>query len=289
MVKKKSVLSKVDRAMLTKARRDMSAGQTGLEATGIAFKGNEEEAILRTIKDTALIRLFKRFSAHLADKELLSPKDNCAMSVYEHMPSDTAAIQLKAHMKLLLVTKLQEGFSELLRYFYNDALDKFDFAEKYKIEQRVNACLALIGPKHYLYKKMKAQQLFLSACDLAMGFSQGMPITSRMTEKMQDGIALLKQATTFDPMAPYLYLRLGDYYLNTFAYDESIMAYETYHQLLPNDEYAYNKLGLAYLNKKKYNKAMECFANALRINNRLYKAQENYKAARAICPQGCTL
>lgn len=279
---KRSVMSKVTRSNILKAKQAMILRNNLPTDPSIAFKGNEEDFILGTIKDSSLVKKFRQFRSRLEDKEYISPKGNCALSEFESMPGDSSAARLKGLMKLLLINHLQEGFSELLRYFYDDAYNKFDFGKKFKIQQRVNPCLNLIGKEHYLYGKLKAQQLFLSACDLTTGVNNGMPLTGQMREKMQDGIVILKQAIALDSLAPYLYLRIGDYYLNTFAYGEAIAAYEIYHQLLPNDEYAYNKLGLAYMNAKQYPKAIECFTRALKINNQLYQAQENFKIARSL-------
>lgn len=69
--------------------------------------------------------------------------------------------------------------------------------------------------------------------------------------------------------------------LNLFsnAYSEAIAAYEIYSKLLPKDEYAINKPGIAYFESRNYTKAVELFQRAVAINPSFDKAQKNVDAA----------
>ena len=123
-----------------------------------------------------------------------------------------------------------------------------------------------------------ASLLFLDACELAVDIRPGTR-DYYSNEKLKKGIDKLQTAIALAPMSPYLYLRLGDYYLYTNQIDKSINSYLFYQKLLPNDEFSYNKLGLGYTAKGNKPLAIECFKKSLLINPSYWQAANNLKIA----------
>jgi len=277
----KSVLNKYNLAMYADAKKSINWKKLSSPADNlIALKGNEEENIIATLKDTNSIRQFKQFRQYIKSDIILSPQNACAIAVYKQFAENETTRIARGYMKLILTNILQAGFDEMMTYLYDDKFEEFDFIKRFQIEKNNTACLSIIGTNHYLYNKLKARQLFLQACNAASGIQTGAPITASLVEKLTDGIELLNKGVQLDPLAPFLYLRLGDYYLFSNRFAEAISSYNTYQQLLPNDEYALNKLGMAYFYSRSYQKAIECFTRALKINPRFHKAQSNLEIAK---------
>jgi hypothetical protein len=272
----KSIVSRYNFMMLNEAKKKINwRKDESIDNNSLAFKGAEEDAIFNTIKDSVSKNQFKDFLTHVKNGALISPKEKSALGIYVQFPETSENRIAKGYMKLTLVSLLQAGFEEMLEYLYNDNFENFDFIKRFQIESNLSACISIIGKNHYLYNKLRARQLFLAACNPSFGIQTGAPITGNLMEKIYEGIDSLKKALQHDSMAPFLYLRIGDYYLFSNQFTEAISAYETYQKLLPKDEFALNKLGLTYYYVKNYQKAAEFFKMALKINPQFYKAQTN--------------
>jgi tetratricopeptide (TPR) repeat protein len=221
--------------------------------------------------------LFDQFLQHKKEGRISSPENDCAVSIYNKFQVNEDSRIAGGYMKLILIQKLQEGFDALVQSVYTDQLEKFDFDKRFEITGNTRICIQLVGQRHYLYNQLRARLLFLEASDASTGIIQGAPNDSHLQGKLRDGIETLKEAIKLDPFAPYLYLRIGDYFLYSNSPEAAVSAYSVYHRFLPNDEYATNKLGLAYYQLGQYPIAKELFAKALIINPRFFQAQENLK------------
>jgi tetratricopeptide (TPR) repeat protein len=128
----------------------------------------------------------------------------------------------------------------------------------------------LLDKNHYSYHKLAARKAFLESCKRTYYLNTDKKPAQYMST-LKDEIKILEEAIKTDPMQPYLYLRIGDYALNTNDTEKAISNYITYQQFLPKDEYAYNKLGLAYLATNKLDKAFEQFEKSIKINPKFAK------------------
>ena len=78
--------------------------------------------------------------------------------------------------------------------------------------------------------------------------------------------ALLKRATEVDPKNKYAWNNLGLIYLQTRQDDQAIAAFQKQIDVNPYDEYAYNNLGRVYWNDRKYDDAVKAFSKQLENN-----------------------
>src|SRR5579863_8670964 len=78
--------------------------------------------------------------------------------------------------------------------------------------------------------------------------------------------ALLKRATEVDPKNKYAWNNLGLIYLQTRQDDQAIAAFQKQIEVNPYDEYAYNNLGRVYWNDRKYDDAVKAFSKQLENN-----------------------
>src|SRR5579863_1296002 len=78
--------------------------------------------------------------------------------------------------------------------------------------------------------------------------------------------ALLKRATEVDPKNKYAWNNLGLIYLQTRQDDQAIAAFQKQIEVNPYDEYAYNNLGRVYWNDRKYDEAVKAFSKQLENN-----------------------
>ncbi|HTW30147.1 MAG TPA: DUF3857 domain-containing protein [Candidatus Sulfotelmatobacter sp.] len=78
--------------------------------------------------------------------------------------------------------------------------------------------------------------------------------------------ALLKRATEVDPKNKFAWNNLGLIYLQTRQDDQAIAAFQKQIEVNPYDEYAYNNLGRVYWNDRKYDEAVKSFNKQLENN-----------------------
>ncbi len=79
-------------------------------------------------------------------------------------------------------------------------------------------------------------------------------------------IALLKRATEVDPKNKFAWNNLGLIYLQMRDSDQAIAAFQKQIEVNPYDEYAYNNLGRVYWNDRKYDDAVKSFNKQLENN-----------------------
>ncbi len=264
-----SVLSKVSDKSIAEAKREM-----------LSSNGNGQIVASRGIKnsksDDSSQFIYQQFKDRIQSNELLKPNNFSAYDLYALAKSKNADSILLSKMRLDLISALQNSFDLVLQYLYNDQFDKFGILEKAEVYEQLTQCLKLAGNNKYLSNSIKSKLLFLDACELSIGIRPG--TNNYFTnEKLKDGINLLLKAKEIDPLSPYIYLKLGDYYLYTNQIDQSINSYLIYQRLLPNDEYSYNKLGLAYMSKGKKAEAEAAFKKALAINPGFWQASDNLR------------
>ena len=143
----------------------------------------------------------------------------------------------------------------------------------------LDTALRLVAHNSVLANQVKSKILFFQACELAVDIFPGSNTYENM-EKLNQGIDLLKQAVLIDKFSPHLYLKLGDYYLYTNKFNNSVDNYTQYQQLLPNDANSYNKPGLAYMAIKKYDLAVDAFTRCLRLKPGFSNVEENLRIAK---------
>ena len=78
--------------------------------------------------------------------------------------------------------------------------------------------------------------------------------------------ALLKHATEIEPKNKFAWNNLGLIYLQTRQSDQAIAAFQKQIEVNPYDEFAYNNLGRAYWNDRKYEDAVKAFTKQLENN-----------------------
>jgi Flp pilus assembly protein TadD len=77
---------------------------------------------------------------------------------------------------------------------------------------------------------------------------------------------LLKRATEVDPKNKFAWNNLGLIYLQTRQDDSAIAAFQKQIEVNPYDEYAYNNLGRAYWQERKYDDAVKAFSKQIENN-----------------------
>ena len=83
---------------------------------------------------------------------------------------------------------------------------------------------------------------------------------------LQVAEALLKRATEIDPKTKFAWNNLGLIYLQTRQDDQAIAAFQKQIEVNPYDEFAYNNLGRVYWQERKYDDAVKAFNKQLENN-----------------------
>lgn len=244
------------------------------EEYSLAMKGSG--GLIDLIKDSAGKSIYRSFKENIRLQKLINPNESCAYYYYSQFEKNNGNALVRNNMRIELISALQQPFDQMLDYVYQNAYDKMGIYEKVDIEEKLNLALKLADKNKVLLNQVRSKLLFYKACEIT---SDIMPNTSSYenTEKMNEGITLLKQALTIDSLSPNLYLKLGDYYLYTNKPSNAVNAYLQYQQLLPYDAQSYNKLGLGYFATRLYDLAIAAFKKAIKIDPNLYQAVDNLR------------
>lgn len=272
----RAVVTAFTPAMLASAHKELKSPEAHEEEL-VALKGNDGD-IGVLLKDSLSRQLYYNCRQALQSGHLLEPQEQSAYYYYQQLEKLPVNELVKNNLRLELFSALQQPFEAYLQVVYNDQADRFGILEKVAMEAALRASLSLAGKNKTLMQRVKAKLLFSEACELAVSIRPGSKDYFTL-EKLRKGIGLLNQALALDSLSPQLYLRLGDYYLYSNQSREAIRAYETYQQLLPNDEYAANKLGLAYMDAGNREKAIQAFRKALQLNPGFETAARNLETA----------
>jgi len=261
---KKDLVADANNQMFRKSTPDYNA----LAKRGIRGVGGDKLAELAAINDN--------FNKALQSGRLLSPQNDCAQYFFNTYPGDSVYSAAKTKMRFLLVNALQQKFNTLVDYVYAERYNEFGINEKIAIEQELNTALQLIPQRSgNLKAALQAKLLFLHACEYSVDLKPG-AVSAYSVEQLNKGIDSLTKAIALDPFSPQYYLKAGDYCLYAHQFTQAINYYNKFHQLLPNDEFAWNKLGLAYVAIRDYAQALEAFKHALKINPQYAPAKTNF-------------
>jgi anaphase-promoting complex subunit 3 len=83
---------------------------------------------------------------------------------------------------------------------------------------------------------------------------------------------LAHEMVDLDWLAPQTWCVIGNSYATMHEHDQAIACFQRAIQLDPHFAYAYSLQGLEHTENEEYDKARQCFMNALRANRRLYNA-----------------
>jgi anaphase-promoting complex subunit 3 len=83
---------------------------------------------------------------------------------------------------------------------------------------------------------------------------------------------LAHEMVDLDWLAPQTWCVVGNSYASMHEHDQAIACFQRAIQLDPHFAYAYSLQGLEHTENEEFDKARQCFMNALRANRRLYNA-----------------
>lgn len=247
-------------------------GEKTARAAVLAFRG------AGAAEDSVAERVYGLFLEKLQNGRLLEPEGDCARRCIDLLHGDSQYAPLKRKMSIELITRLEAGFDVLLANIYAERYPSMGFEEKLVIERALGACLSLAKGMPQIAARVEAKLLFMQACELSVDLRPGAQSAYEF-EQLEKGLDLLARAIRLSPLSPHLYLREGDYLLYTNRFEEAVKAYTQFQQLLPNDEFAWNKLGLAYMADKKYGDAAAAFRRAVALNPAFGQARDNLSIA----------
>ena len=83
---------------------------------------------------------------------------------------------------------------------------------------------------------------------------------------------LAHEMVDLDWLAPQTWCVVGNSFASQHEHDQAIACFQRAIQLDPHFAYAHSLQGLEHTENEEYDKARQCFMNALRANRRLYHA-----------------
>jgi tetratricopeptide (TPR) repeat protein len=182
-------------------------------------------------------------------------------------------------MTNMLYTAIIKSYNDLLYDFYNNNAPVFYSNLRLYSEKNMTTAGELSRGMDILVPAIKSKQLFLQACLLA-----GEPDSAGKYTFTDSAITLLQKVLQTDSLNTAAYILLSNLYTSLQRYDEALDMCEKYQQLLPNDEYGYNRKGLVYMYLHQYKNAVTAFTTALQLHPGYQQAQENMEKATQMTP-----
>jgi uncharacterized caspase-like protein len=235
-----------------------------------SFRAGKKDPIADMITDAAWKEKYNEFVLAIKQNRLVKPENNSAVYYYRLFKNDPSMASVAALMKLKIIDATQKRFYDLTDKMYDDVFGTIPAIYIENVLQETSGCLQLLDKNHYSYNKLMARKAFLESCKRTYYLNTDKKPAQYATT-LKDEIKILEEAIKTDPMQPYLYLRIGDYALNTNDPEKAISNYTRYQEFLPKDEYAYNKLGQAYMATNNLDKAFEQFEKSTKINPKFAK------------------
>jgi hypothetical protein len=240
----------------------------------LAVRSGNKDVVGNMITDEKWQKVYQQFTLAVKQNRLAKPQSNCAMYYYELFNKDSTQRNIAALLKSQLIDASQKRFYELTDRMYDDNFGTIPAIYIDNVLEETEACLQLLNKDHYSYNKLKARKAFLESCKKTYYIDASYRI-DQYSAILRQEIKVLQEAVKADPMQPYLYLRIGDYALYLSDYATAVANYQQYQQFLPNDEYSYNKLGMALTAQGKFQNAYDQFQRSIQINSRFAKGYYN--------------
>ena len=219
--------------------------------------------------------LWYEFRSKMEEGRLILPADGSAYHYYQLFVENKKDMAALEEMRTTLLTALLDGYDTLLAHFYQDDTTGFEKGLLAYDRNELVAALALAAGLPAVAGPIKARLLFFDACQV----TAAPPGTANSTAPADSAISLLTQAIRTDYSNPALYGKMGDLYFAMQQYSRAAENYQVYTQMLPNEEHAYNRLGLALLAVHDYERAGAAFKKALEIAPSYPAALSNLRVA----------
>lgn len=229
---KKATMARVDQQLLDSL-------DTGREFTLPAFeqvvqRGLEQEVLAKA--DSGILQLYAAYKKSIAEKRLLEPEGNCANFYVEKLLQVKLLAplypMLRRNFAAALIDDSQQVTNKLLK---TDPKVVSDVGMRPFVFDHIPAQLAraidLLGEAHYMYKALKAKQLFFEGLTEFSRDGSAQEVEKRF-EILRDK---LEQALQLDTTAAYVYTYLAYFYLWDFPNREyAIRNAEKALKLAPN-------------------------------------------------------
>ncbi len=240
----------------------------------LAVRAGAKDVVGEMIVDENWKQAYQQFALAVKQNRLIKPQSNSALYYYQLFSKDSSQKNIAALLKGKLIEASQKRFYELTEKMYDDNFGTIPAIYIENVLQETDACIQLLNKDQYSYNKLLARKAFLESCKKTY-YLDASARQDQYSAMLRQEIKALQEAIKLDPMQPFLYLRIGDYalYLSDFA--TAVSNYQQYQQFLPNDEYSYNKLGMAFTAQGKFQDAYNQFQKSIKINSRFAKGYYN--------------
>lgn len=250
--------------------RTMLKNKMPLYDKSVAFKAAKTDPVEAMIADEAWKQKYRDFLLSIRQGRLVKPENNNAVYYYQLFRNAAGMEHIAGLMKLKFLEAIKKRFYELTDKMYDDNFGTIPAIYIENVLKETEGGLQLLDQSHYSYKLLLARKAFLESCKRTYYLNSDRRPADYLAA-LQKEIAALETAIETDPMQPYLYLRLGDYTLAANQPGKAIEYYRKYQLFLPNDEYAWLKLGLAYMATNDLKSAREQFEKSIKLNPRFAK------------------
>jgi tetratricopeptide (TPR) repeat protein len=238
-------LTSVDEKLLASIKSG-KLNQTAV-ITSIDSRGMEEEVLSQL--DSSTRKIYSLFKKALKEKIFLEPQDACAEYYYQKLIAESKMQRLHSTITRNYAAALQDEAQQVLNYWLKSdskelRITKIKQSIKYKLyPSYLQRAGLLLGEKHYMYRILKANQLFFEAYLMHIDNRQSDP---ELGKKI---LAKYRSALEWKPELSYVYLNMGVvHFYQLLNSDSSEFYINKASELLPNWVLPYSNLAFMYCN-----------------------------------------
>ena len=262
-------IGKVDEGLLAQLKQDKEM-ETPLLAM-VDSRGLEDGVLEKA--DSLTRHQYANFKEALSAGNLLTPEGKSANDWYILLSKNKSIARLHNFMRRNLAAALQDEAQQ--------AINAYLLADKKDLSNRINmgdgyaaypAYLAraaeLLGEQHYMYRSLKAKQLYFEAVLIRLDNQK----KSALDSIYKEAISKLEKAMEFESQAAYIFNELGVNYERIKDYDKAIESYRKANDLAPTWILPYNNMGAVYYNRKQWDNARGVFKSLIKKDSTFQNA-----------------
>ncbi|MBK7870360.1 MAG: tetratricopeptide repeat protein [Saprospiraceae bacterium] len=218
---------------------------------------------------------YKGFEDALAQKHLLEPTDSSAYHYFQLLLQKQELATLHNLMRRNLATALQDDAQQAINAYLKTAPE--EMARRWRgnspyrhIPTYLEKSIELLGQEHYMYKTLKAKQLYFEGLILRMDGEM-----QESKELFQKALQKLEEALQYEQRGAYLFNELGMIQGALEQVEKEIASYHKAIELSPTWAMPFNNLGSQYEKQNQLDTAKYYFEQTIALQPDLAIAYYN--------------
>ncbi len=310
--------TKGKKTVCARTQTELIGKQTNLDDAGFPgifnLSGLERETEMIQIQVDSIKSKYQDFLVSLHLGQLLPPDSPNAYTIYEELVSMPAIMELRNGFRRRLIVSLidesQQAINAYLNLDPNEWMQRISMREKYlRYPKYIEKANQLLGENNFMSANLQSKQYYFEGLNKRF---EAMSLND--SSMMRQALDLQRKALHFESESAFIHNEMGTIYGNLGKRSDAIRHYElainispTWSipyinlalqmkdspqkalgylrkaiQLNPSSAFAYNNMGIVYMEEEHFSDAEEALIKAITLEPRYAEAYYNLACVRSI-------